>query len=67
MLTQPVPGRARDGGDVVDATASRRDGNVTLRRDWAKGIQLPVNLCLYIGKRVGDEVLVDAVDLHEQS
>jgi hypothetical protein len=64
---QPVSGSAGDGRDVVDPTASRRDGNVALWRERSKGVQLPMNLGFHIGKRVRDEVLVDAVDLHEQS
>ena len=66
MPAQPVPGSACDGRDVVDTTASRRDGNVALRRDRSKGVQLPMNLGFHIGKRGRDEVLMDAVDLHEQ-
>lgn len=66
MSAQPVPGSACDGRDVVDATAARRDGNVAPGRDRSKSVQLPMNLGFHIGKRVRDEVLMDAVNLHEQ-
>ncbi len=67
MPTQPVSGRARDSCNVVDATASRRDGNLSPGRPRPECIQLPVDLGLHINKRVGDEVLVDVVDLHDLS
>ena len=65
MSAEPVPRCACDGCDVVDATTSRRDGDFSPRRGYPKGVQFPVDSRLHVGEGVGDEVLVDAVDLHE--
>ena len=66
MGAQPSAGRARDGDQVVDSATAGRDGDFALGRRFAQGVQLSVDLAFHVPEGVGDEVLVDAVEEHEE-
>ena len=49
VFSEPVAGRARDGEDVIDSSASCGDRNLTLGRFYLEGIELAVNFSLNVG------------------
>ena len=65
MSAQPVPGCACDGCDVVDAAAPRCNSDLTRRGGNTKGVQLAVDFGLHVEQGAGNELLVDAVNLHD--